>query len=254
MPAKPAWPPKSLSRLFVEEPLRIDSDILITGPQAHYLRNVMRMAEGESIMLCDDLTGEYRATITSIGKRQLIARVEEKYRDREAVPDLWLCAAPIKKDRWYWLVEKACELGVKRIQPVRTERTIIDRIKPEKLRTHVIEAAEQCERTALPELSEMASLQQLLDNWPNERHLFFADERLHQGEHQSGFTEQLHNHAGPAGLLIGPEGGFSDAENAAINAHPRAIAISLGPRILRAETAALTATAIWMANHGDWVE
>src|SRR3546814_121212 len=138
-------------------------------------------------------------------------------------------------------------LGVARLQPVLTRRAVVDKLNLLRLHSHLVEAAEQCGRTALPELGEMVKLQNLLKNWSQSRHLFFADE---QGG--TPMAEALSAHAGPAAFLIGPEGGFDEEERAAIRAHPAAVPVSLGPRILRAETAAISATAIWMAQRGDW--
>ncbi|MEZ5709437.1 MAG: 16S rRNA (uracil(1498)-N(3))-methyltransferase [Blastomonas sp.] len=251
MPATPAWPPKSAPRLYVETPLSTGSEIALAGPQAHYLLNVMRIAEGAMVKLFDNSSGEYLARVTARGKRDLVLTVEGQTRPREAVPDFWLCAAPIKRQRFDWMAEKACELGVARFVPVMTARAVVDKVKSDRLMAHMIEAAEQCERTALPELAEMMSLDALLAGWPPERHLFFADERLHeQGE--GSFRAALRAHAGPAAVLIGPEGGFTDEEGDAIRAHPASVPVSLGPRILRADTAAIAATALWMAGRGDW--
>lgn len=173
--------------------------------------------------------------------------VGERLAEREPVPDLWLCAAPIKKGRIDWLAEKACELGVDRLVPVVTRRTIVDRPNTERLRTHMIEAAEQCGRTALPSVADPVKLADLLRDWPDGRHLFFADE-------QGGAPafEAMRAHPGPAAILTGPEGGFDDAERAAVRAHPAAVGLSLGPRVLRAETAAMAAISVWMAASGDW--
>ncbi|MGJ8536754.1 MAG: RsmE family RNA methyltransferase, partial [Parasphingopyxis sp.] len=177
MPATPAWPPGSLPRLFIDTPLAIDEEIVIDTAQANYLIRVLRLKAGAQVKLFDNRTGEWLAEIAHIGKRDAILRVEGRLREREDVPDLWLCFAPIKKGRIDWLVEKACELGVARMVPVRTQRTIVDKLKQERLQAHLIEAAEQCERTALPELSEFVSLTALLSDWPEERTLFYAAER-----------------------------------------------------------------------------
>ncbi|ESZ85853.1 MAG: 16S rRNA methyltransferase [Blastomonas sp. CACIA14H2] len=251
MTATPAWPPRSAPRLFVDQPLGEGGALRIEGNQAHYLLNVMRLAEGAAVKLFDDISGEYLGRVSARGKRDLLIDIEGQTRPREAVPDFWLCAAPIKKPRFDFLAEKACELGVARFVPVLTERAVVDKVKDDRLRGTMIEAAEQCERTALPEIAPLTRLDALLKAWPEGRHLFFADERLHDGSGMSlGATLAVHR--GPAAVLIGPEGGFTDAENAAIRAHPAAVPVSLGPRILRAETAAITATAIWMAANGDW--
>lgn len=247
MPATPAWPPQSTPRLFVEAVLADGLELAVSGPQAHYLISVMRLKPGAPVKLFDNVTGEWLAEAAMIGKRDLILRVNGRLREREDVPDIWLLAAPIKKARLDLLAEKACELGVARYQPVTTRRTIIERLNLERLRSHMIEAAEQCGRTALPELAEPAKLVALLKSWPADRVLFFADEA--GGAPFAGAAASRH---GPAAILIGPEGGFDNEERAMIRALPQTVPISLGPRILRAETAAIAALSIWMGSAGDW--
>ncbi len=247
MPATPAWPPDSTPRLFVEAALAPGAEVRIEGGQAHYLLSVMRMKAGDPLRLFDDRSGEWLAIARFIGKRDLVVEITGHLREREGVPDLWLCAAPIKKGRIDWVAEKACELGVARLVPVLTRRTVVDRLNLERLRAHMIEAAEQCGRTALPELAEPVKLAALLRDWPSVRALFFADEA-------GGIPaiEAIRARPGAAAILIGPEGGFDDAEREAIRAIPQAVGISLGPRILRADTAAAAAVALWMAAAGDW--
>jgi 16S rRNA (uracil1498-N3)-methyltransferase len=247
MPATPAWPPDSTPRLFVETALGLGAELRIDGGQAHYLLSVMRLKAGDPVRLFDDRTGEWLALARHLGKRDLVVEVTGHLGEREAVPDLWLCAAPIKKGRIDWVAEKACELGVARLVPVLTRRTVVDRLNLERLRAHMIEAAEQCGRTALPELAEPVKLAALLKDWPAGRTLFFADEA-------GGVPaiRAMRAHPGPAAILIGPEGGFDDAEREAIRALPGAVGIALGPRILRADTAAAAAVALWMAAAGDW--
>lgn len=246
MGATPAWPPRSTPRLYVEAPLALGPRAL-GGAQAHYLIAVMRLRPGDPVRLFDDVTGEWLATAASVGKRDLVLDVTERLAEREPVPDLWLAAAPLKKGRVDWLAEKACELGVARLIPVVTRRTVVDKPNAERLRAHMIEAAEQCGRTALPDLAPMVKLPALLRDWPQGRALFFADET-------GGVpaAAAMRAHAGPAAILIGPEGGFDDEERALIRALPQAVAITLGPRILRADTAAAAAVALWMAAAGDW--
>jgi len=246
MPATPAWPPQSTPRLFVDDalaagPRRID------GPAAHYLLSVMRLKPGAPVKLFDDRTGEWLATVADAGKRDLTLAVETLLRPREPVPDLWLCAAPLKKGRVDWMAEKACELGVARLVPVVTRRTVVDKPNGERLRAHLVEAAEQCDRTALPELAEPVKLPALLRDWPAERALFFADETGGEPAFQA-----MAARPGLAAILIGPEGGFDAEERAAVRGHPAAVGIALGPRILRADTAAAAAVALWMAAAGDW--
>jgi len=247
MPATPAWPPDSTPRLFVETELALGQQIRIDGGQAHYLVAVMRMKPGDPVKLFDDKTGEWLGIAAQIGKRDLTLDITQQLRPREPVPDLWLCAAPIKKGRVDWVAEKACELGVDKLLPVLTRRTVVDKLNLERLRAHMIEAAEQCGRTALPQLAEPVKLTALLRDWPAERALFFADETG-----GAPALEAMRARPGPAAILIGPEGGFDPEEREAIRAHPQAVGIALGPRILRAETAAAASVALWMAAAGDW--
>ena len=246
-PKTPAWPPRSAPRLFVADELETGRTIAIEGNQAHYLARVMRVGEGDIVILCDDVTGEWAARISSVGKRRIEVEAVERLRTREAVPDFWLCPALVKKDRFDLILEKATELGVARIRPVTTRRAVVDKLNAERARTVTVEAAEQCARTALPVVDAPEKLDALLREWPQDRTLYFADET--GGEPASAAFAR---HKAPAALLIGPEGGFDDAERAAIRALPQAVPIGLGPRILRAETAAIAATALWMAAAGDW--
>jgi 16S rRNA (uracil1498-N3)-methyltransferase len=247
MPATPAWPPKSAPRLFVADELRSGGVVRIEGNPAHYLARVMRAAPGDFVILCDDITGEWTARVSDVGKRDVLLEVAEMLRPREAVPDLWLCPALLKKDRFDLVLEKATELGAARIQPLLTRRCVADKLNMERARAITTEAAEQCARTALPRLAEPIKLDALLADWPDGRTLFFADEN---GGEPAAATFAAHS--GAAAILTGPEGGFDDAERAAIRAHPQARAIGLGPRILRGETAAIAALAVWMASAGDW--
>ena len=245
MVATPAWPPSSLPRLFIDETLSEGMALTLDGAQANYLGSVLRLGAGAQIKAFDDRTGEWLGRIEEAGKRKVALRIERKLRDREAVPDLWLLFAPIKRGRIDWLVEKATEIGAARLVPVITRRTIVDRLNLERLRAHAVEAAEQCERTALPELAEPVKLDALLKGWPDERRLYFADEG-------GGVPLADAAEAGPAAILIGPEGGFTDEEREAITAVKQARPVSLGPRILRADTAAIAALAIWMGKAGVW--
>lgn len=245
MPATPAWPPASLPRLYVTETLVKGGALTLDGPQANYLGAVLRVQEGAQVKLFDDRTGEWLAEVTDAGKRRISLRLIRQLREREPVPDLWLLFAPIKKGRIDWIAEKATELGVARLVPVLTRRTIVDRVNCNRLTAHMIEAAEQCERTALPQLDEPQTLTQLLESWPAERSLLFADEM--GGEPMTDVLAPA-----PAAILIGPEGGFTLEERGAIRAMPQAKPVSLGPRILRADTAAVAAISLWMAGAGDW--
>jgi 16S rRNA (uracil1498-N3)-methyltransferase len=247
MPATPAWPPQSTPRLFIEQVLSDSASVHLTGPQAHYLVTVMRMKAGDPVKLCDNVTGEWLAIAESVGKRDLVVVVQGQLRPRETVPDLWLCFAPIKKGRMEFLLEKACELGVARLVPVLTRRGVVDKVNQERALAQLIEAAEQCSRTALPELADVVKLPALLRDWPGDRTLYFADETG-----GVAMLDAVRAQSGPAAILIGPEGGFDAGERDAIRAMPSAVGVSLGPRILRAETAAAAALAVYMAGAGDW--
>ncbi|MBN8500233.1 MAG: 16S rRNA (uracil(1498)-N(3))-methyltransferase [Sphingomonadales bacterium] len=247
MPAVPAWPPKSAPRLFVKPVLAAGTQIAIEGAQAHYLNRVMRIAPGDAVVLCDDVTGEWAARVVAAGKRDVTVTCEALLRPRDDVPDFTLCAALLKKDRFDLVLEKACELGVRRIQPVLTRRCVADKLNLDRARSILTEAAEQCARTALPEIAPLAKLETLLKSWESDRTLFFADE--HGG---ANAAQHFAASSGPAALLTGPEGGFDDAERAAIRALPMARAITLGPRVLRGETAVIAGMALWMGTRGDW--
>lgn len=247
MPAVPAWPPKSAPRLFVETPLAQGLHVTIEGGQAHYLGKVMRVDTGDAVILCDDQTGEWVTRVAEAGKRAVVLEVERQLRGREDVPDFRLCAALLKKPAFDLVLEKATELGVAEVVPLVTRRCVADKLNPERARTIMVEAAEQCARTALPLLAGTVKLDALLRDWPEGRVLFFADENG-----GTPVAEAFAAHRGPAALLVGPEGGFDEGERAAIRAHPAAVAIGLGPRILRGETAAIAGMALWMGLNGDW--
>lgn len=243
MTAVPAWPPKSLPRLFVREALGEGVCVEVNAGQANYLGNVMRLGEGAELLVFDGSSGEWLARIAGTGKKRMTLSVERQTREPETIPDVWLAFAPVKRNQTDWLVEKATELGAARLIPVMTRRTIAERVKLERLEAIAIEAAEQCGRTRLPAIEAPVQLAQLLKQ--GDRQLYFADEG-------GGDAAASVFKPGAATILTGPEGGFTDEERAAIRATPNAVPISLGPRILRAETAALAALAAYMAVAGDW--
>ena len=206
----------------------------------------MRLKPGDRLLVFDGASGEWLAEVADAGKKRMTLTVAEPTRPQEAVPDLWLAFAPVKKGRVDWLVEKAVELGVARLQPVVTQRTIVDKLNLERMRAHIIEAAEQCGRTALRGNRRTGEAR-------------CVPERPRPGDGRSISPMRAAASAaaaafapGPALILIGPEGGFTPDEAAAIRSAPGSRPISLGPRILRAETAALAAVAAWMAAAGDW--
>src|SRR6478609_6235863 len=224
MPATPAWPPKSLPRLFVRTTLREGASVELDPAQANYLGNVMRLGVGAELLVFDGSSGEWLARIAEAAKKRMTLSVVRRTREPETIPDVWLAFAPVKRAQTDWLVEKGTELGAARLIPVITQRTIAERVKLERLKAITIKAAEQCGRTRLPEIDEPMALKHLLGYRDASRMLYFADES--GGEWAPDvFT------AGPCILLTGPEGGFTGEERAAIRSAPNSVAVSLGPRI-----------------------
>lgn len=227
---------QQIPRLFVDTPLAAGAQVVFARTQAHYLQTVLRLGVGAAVCLLDDRTGEWAAELAEVSRRHVVACVQQQLRRREVVPDLWLLAAPLRPERFQWLAEKATELGVRRFVPVRTARVNHARQNPARLRAHMVEAAEQCERTALPELAELLPLSEILASWPAGRQLLFADE-------EGGLPMPRLAPALPAAILIGPEGGFTDSERQLLLQQPQTRRLSLGANILRADTAAVAAIA-----------
>ena len=244
MPATPAWPPKSLPRLFVSQPLAEGAKVELDAKQANYLGNVMRLGVGAELLVFDGGSGEWLARIGEAGKKRMSLTVDRKTRELESIPDVWLAFAPVKRAQTDWLVEKATELGAAKLVPVMTQRTVAERVRLDRLESIAIEAAEQCGRTRLPDIAEPVQLRRFVETLEPSRHLYFADES--GGEAMAGTFRD-----GPAAILVGPEGGFTEHEREMVRG-AGASAISLGPRILRAETAALAALSAYMALAGDW--
>ena len=245
MAATPAWPPKSLPRLFVRAALGEGATVELDAGPANYLGNVLRLGSGAELLIFDGVSGEWLARIAEAGKKRMMLIVERRTREPETIPDVWLAFAPVKRSQTDWLVEKATELGAARLLPVMTQRTVAERVRLERLEAIAIEAAEQCGRTRLPDIDEPIALKHLLRHRDPARTLYHADEA--GGEWApDAFTP------GPCIILTGPEGGFTDDERAAIRAAPNSLPVSLGPRILRAETATLVALSVFMAVAGDW--
>ena len=244
MTAVPAWPPRSAPRLFVADTaLAQGAEVRLDGPPAHYLANVLRLEAGAAVLLFDGVSGEWLGKVVEAGRKRVLLTIERQTRPLEAVPPLTLAFAPVKRAPLDWLVEKTTELGVAHLRPVITHRTVVERVKTERLHAIAVEAAEQCGRTLLPTLAEPIALSAFLRTVTDS--LYFADENGGEPMHEV-------MQPGPAIILTGPEGGFTDEERALVRAHPSARAISLGPRILRAETAALAAVSAYMALAGDW--
>ena len=212
MPAIPAWPPKSLPRLFVRSPLGDDARVDLDPGQANYLGNVLRLKPGAEVLLLDGSSGEWLALVAEAGRKRMTLAVERRTREPETIPDLWLAFAPVKRQGTDWLVEKATELGAARLIPVITRRTVAERVKLERLEAIAIEAAEQCGRTMLPEIAEPMPLARLLETRDKARTLYFADEG--GGEPAADAFAP-----GPALILVGPEGGFTQEERGPSGPH-----------------------------------
>lgn len=234
-------------RLYVDHPLGQGQTVPLDRDQAHYLFAVMRLAVGTQVLLFNGYDGEWMAEIAEAGKRGGSLVVQSQTRPLQMPPDLWLLFAPIKKARTDFIVEKATEMGAARILPVQTDFTNAERIRQDRLQAHAIEAAEQCGGTYVPEVAELQKLDRLLAEWPQDRLLMFCDEaEVGAGKTLSAACP------GSWAILIGPEGGFSASERARLSALPNSHIVSLGPRILRADTAAVAALTIWQTVLGDW--
>ena len=245
--------PTSTVRLFVDRELTTGAAFELDKPQAHYLVNVMRLAVGSDLSLFNGRDGEWRATITSSSKGRVGLGLESCTREQDRGPDLWLVQAPIKSARMKTVIEKATELGVAAILPAVTQHTAVSGVNVDRLRATAIEAAEQCGRLSVPAVQNPKSLDQLIDTWPPHRCLVFCDETRAARPLIDAVREAVgQNDGGPWGLLIGPEGGFSGDEVDKLRRQPFVIPVKLGPRILRADTAAIAALSLWQAVAGDW--
>ncbi len=240
---------KIATRLYVEEDLAAGAVVGVDHQQAHYLRSVLRLARGAAIALFNGRDGEWLAELEGLGKGWASLAVQRRIRPQSESPDLWLVFAPIKRARIDFLAEKATELGCRRLLPVMTRFTAMDRVNVERLRANAREAAEQCERLDVPLVDPPQPLAKLLESWPAERPLFVCSER----GAAPPLGEVVGASSGPsiAAVMTGPEGGFAESELATMARLPFVTFVSLGPRILRSDTAALTALAIWQSVHGD---
>ncbi|MBK5928175.1 16S rRNA (uracil(1498)-N(3))-methyltransferase [Rhodobaculum claviforme] len=257
-------------RLFVDAPLGAGQCVGLTGPQAHYLFAVMRLAEGARVALFNGRDGEWQAEVTTVHRNRGEVRCTQASAALSLPPDLWLLFAPLKKTRTDFIVEKATELGVRRILPVGTDFTNAERLRRDRLQAHAVEAAEQCGATFVPEVADLTPLRRALEGWDPARRILWCDEGLagfvpegadappaaaQEGQAPAipdGPALGAPDGPGPWAILIGPEGGFSPPERARIAALPFVHPVRLGPRILRADTAAVAALTWWQITHGDW--
>ncbi|MFQ5437793.1 MAG: 16S rRNA (uracil(1498)-N(3))-methyltransferase [Paracoccaceae bacterium] len=235
-------------RLFLDASMGAAQSLELGRDQAHYLFSVMRLQPGDRINVFNGRDGEWAARIDQAGKRGGRLSLLEQRRAQQTPPDLWLCFAPIKKTRTDFIVEKAAELGAARILPISTRLTNSARIRRDRLQAHAVEAAEQCGGTYVPEVVDLQPLDHLLGNWPEDRRIMYCDETLVGARAALQSAQRCEKWA----ILTGPEGGFSPDERAQLRALPQVTPVSLGPRILRADTAAVAALTLWQSLLGDW--
>jgi 16S rRNA (uracil1498-N3)-methyltransferase len=238
-----------LTRLFVTAPLEPGAHVSLDEGQTHYLLHVLRAKTGDRVLLFNGRDGEWQAGIATASKRGIALTIGAQTQPQMEVPDLWLTFAPVKKTPSDYLTQKATELGVSKLQPVFTRRTIVSRLNEERLLANAVEAAEQSGRMTVPEIGAPAGLEKLLAAWPSSRRMFFCDE---SGDAVPLATAARDAGEGPVAILTGPEGGFDALERDMLRGQAFVTPVTLGPRILRADTAALAALAIWQSVKGDW--
>jgi 16S rRNA (uracil1498-N3)-methyltransferase len=236
-------------RVFLDVPLAAGAEIDVTHEQANYLLNVLRLAEGDTVLVFNGRDGEWQAEIGQARRKACTLVIVGLVRAQDGGPDLDYLFAPLKRARLDYMVQKATEMGAARLRPVITRRTNVDRVNTDRMRANVIEAAEQCRILRLPDVVEPMPLMRVLDHWPDERRIIFCDE----GADLAGPIEALRDVApGLLAVLIGPEGGFDPEERDRLIRMPQTVRVSLGPRIMRADTAAVAALALVQAVLGDW--
>jgi 16S rRNA (uracil1498-N3)-methyltransferase len=236
-------------RLFVEADLAEGAAVTLGGEQANYLRNVLRLEPGDAVLVFNGRDGEWRAELAQSGKREAKLMVGQCTRPQEGGPDITYLFAPLKRSRLDYMVQKATEMGVARLSPVLTRRTVAERVNTERMRANAIEAAEQCGVLRVPVVDEPIKLERAVAGWDASRTLIFCDEGSEDADPLAVLGRLR---PGPLALLIGPEGGFDEGERELLSAQPFVTRISLGPRILRADTAAVAALALVNAALGDW--
>jgi 16S rRNA (uracil1498-N3)-methyltransferase len=240
----------SSPRLYVETPLNEGGEIALSPEQANYLLNVLRLRAGARVLVFNGRDGEFAASVEGATRKGAALAIGGRQRAQEFARDLDYLFAPLKHARLDYMAQKAVEMGARRLRPVMTRRTQASRVNRDRLRANAQEAAEQCGILWLPEIWAEAPLDRTLDDWPAERLLIFCDEAAPQANPVAALAGR--STQGGLALLIGPEGGFEEAERAAILRLPNVLRLSLGPRILRADTAAVAALALIQAQLGDW--
>lgn len=236
-------------RLYIKEELNLNKNVSVDENQAHYLRNVVKYSVGDELYCFDNKNGEFLCVVKELSKKNAVLEVKEKIQDFSVSPDIWLLFAPLKKDNTDFVIQKATELGCRKIIPVITKHTITNNVKIERYIAQSIEASEQCRRTDLPEISLQQDLKSVLNSWDSTRILFFMDETLESNNFLNVLRE---NPIEKAAILVGPEGGFSDDEIKLLKSLSFCKGATLGPRILRAETAVLASLSCWQLISGDW--
>jgi 16S rRNA (uracil1498-N3)-methyltransferase len=242
--------PAKLQRLYVTAPLSRGITVPLDKDQAHYLVNVLRLKPGHSVLLFNGADGEWCAELAALGKKGAEAQATHQTRAQDAGPDLHYLFAPLKRARLDYMAQKATELGASVLQPVITRHTVAERVKTERLLANAVEAAEQCGILRVPEVMEPEKFDKILADWDQDRLLIFADENA---PHASPLAALAARKAGKLAVLIGPEGGFDREERAKLLAKSFVLPISLGPRTMRADTAAVAALALVNAALGDWL-
>ena len=238
-------------RLYVDSALVANTVAPITPEQTHYLQHVMRLKTGDTVRLFNERDGEWRASIHAISKRAMEIILHQQIRAPQPEPDLWLCCAPIKKNHFTFMLEKATELGVTAIHPLLTARTQVRDVNVERSRAIAIEAAEQSERLSIPAIHPPVSLRQMIATWPHDRTMIVCAELGDAAPIHAALTARITPTAKVA-IVTGPEGGFAAEELAMLREVPSSVFVRLGPRILRADTAAIAALSVWQAVCGDW--
>jgi 16S rRNA (uracil1498-N3)-methyltransferase len=244
---------KAKTRLYIDVPLSGGVSVDLAKDKAHFLKNVLRLSPGDYVAFFNGADGEWLGRLEALSKNSATAVLESQTRPQSPMPDVWLVFAPIKRARIDFVAEKATELGVAQIRPVITRRTVMARVNTARLEANALEASEQCERLDVPQVFEPQQLDKMLDSWPEERRILWCDEGASGGpiaQALANLDEQAKKD--PWAILIGPEGGFDEAERSRLIDFPDALAVTLGPRLLRADTAAAAALAIWQAWVGDW--